>query len=429
MRTNTRKYEHMDLRTGRPLWPDLSDTIAEPPALAEDESCDVLIVGSGITGAMAAFHLAEAGLDVVVIDRRPVSKGSTPASTALIQYEIDMPLVELAQKVGPLDAQAAYRATRQTLDDMRDLVGRAGIDCDLIQRPSLYLATGERDAKQLQTETQARQQIGLEVNYLTAQTLHSRYGIDRAGAVRSDVSLELDPWKLTQGLLQAAMKRGTRVYGHSKLTTPPQRSEMGPLTVNDRYRVTARHLLYATGYETPEQFESIAKLTSLKSTFALATPRIDPSRFWPERALMWEHQTPYFYVRTTQDNRIVIGGEDEDFSDADGRDALLPEKTKTLLRKLDELTGLHFEHADYAWAGTFAETDDGLPYIGPAPESPHCLLALGYGGNGITFSLLSAQILRDHILGESNPNARLFGFDRITARKVLQPEEGKPVKR
>jgi glycine/D-amino acid oxidase-like deaminating enzyme len=65
-----------------------------------------------------------------------------------------------------------------------------------------------------------------------------------------------------------------------------------------------------------------------------------------------------------------------------------------------------------AWAGVFGETKDGLPYIGPHQQFPLGLFALGYGGNGITFSLIAAEIIRDALLGRSNPDAQLFGFDR-----------------
>ncbi len=69
---------------------------------------------------------------------------------------------------------------------------------------------------------------------------------------------------------------------------------------------------------------------------------------------------------------------------------------------------------DYAWAGTFAETEDGLPYIGEASDYPGCHFALGYGGNGITFSLIAAQLISRAISGydEHSDDARPFRFGR-----------------
>ena len=66
----------------------------------------------------------------------------------------------------------------------------------------------------------------------------------------------------------------------------------------------------------------------------------------------------------------------------------------------------------FAWAGTFGETKDGLAYIGVHPRFPHTWFALGYGGNGITFSLIAAEIIRDDFLGRENRDARIFRFGR-----------------
>ena len=70
----------------------------------------------------------------------------------------------------------------------------------------------------------------------------------------------------------------------------------------------------------------------------------------------------------------------------------------------------------YSWAGTFAQTADGLPFIGPRPGARKEWIALGYGGNGITFSLIAAEIIRDGILGRSNRDSALFSLDRASSQ-------------
>lgn len=67
---------------------------------------------------------------------------------------------------------------------------------------------------------------------------------------------------------------------------------------------------------------------------------------------------------------------------------------------------------DFSWAGTFAETEDGLPYIGSIKQLPNTYFALGYGGNGITFSQIAAEILSDLLLGVKNKDAKIYSFDR-----------------
>jgi glycine/D-amino acid oxidase-like deaminating enzyme len=69
----------------------------------------------------------------------------------------------------------------------------------------------------------------------------------------------------------------------------------------------------------------------------------------------------------------------------------------------------------FAWAGTFAETEDGLPFFGPHEQyGPRVHFAMAYGGNGITYSLIGAELIRDALLGKKHPCAALFGFARLT---------------
>ena len=64
------------------------------------------------------------------------------------------------------------------------------------------------------------------------------------------------------------------------------------------------------------------------------------------------------------------------------------------------------------WCGNFGTSTTGTPSIGPVPGMKHCYAVLGYGGNGITFSMMAAQILRGHICGDGDADADLFSFTR-----------------
>src|SRR5688500_7764944 len=98
----------MDLESGLPYWKIKSGLLGVYPALAADETCEVAILGAGITGALIADHLSSAGIDVLVLDKRETGWGSTCASTALLQYEVDVPLYQLIEMRGEAFAQRAY---------------------------------------------------------------------------------------------------------------------------------------------------------------------------------------------------------------------------------------------------------------------------------------------------------------------------------
>ena len=82
---------HRDLRSGHSIWADKRKPSVPHGKLQGDVDCEVAVIGSGISGALIAEGLADAGLDVAIFDRRPPVSGSTPASTAMLQYEIDTP--------------------------------------------------------------------------------------------------------------------------------------------------------------------------------------------------------------------------------------------------------------------------------------------------------------------------------------------------
>jgi glycine/D-amino acid oxidase-like deaminating enzyme len=144
------------------------------------------------------------------------------------------------------------------------------------------------------------------------------------------------------------------------------------------------------------------------STWAVATTSLPAHAFWPGRCLIWEAADPYLYMRTTWDNRIVAGGEDSRLNSPDRRDAATPAKAERLLAKMRELLPGRRLEADYAWAGAFADSPTGLPYIAAVPGHPNCLAVLGSGGNGITFSVIAASIARCWADGKADPEATLF---------------------
>ena len=117
-------------------------------------------------------------------------------------------------------------------------------------------------------------------------------------------------------------------------------------------------------------------------------------------------------MRTTPDNRMMVGGEDIPFRDPVKRDSLLRKKISALEKKFRNLYPDIPFITDMAWCGTFSSTKDGLPYIGSWPGNDRMYFALGYGGNGITFSMIAAQVIKNKLSGRPDDREKLFGFDR-----------------
>jgi glycine/D-amino acid oxidase-like deaminating enzyme len=115
-------------------------------------------------------------------------------------------------------------------------------------------------------------------------------------------------------------------------------------------------------------------------------------------------------MRTTADGRVICGGEDEEFSDAEKRDALIDRKAAAIGRKLNRLFPQLDTEPAFAWAGAFGSTETGLPSIGAVPGKPHCWAVLGFGGNGITYSRIAADIISAALAGKNDPDADLYAL-------------------
>lgn len=396
--------ERRDLRTGLTYWQIRSAPQPGADRLLHDLEVDALVIGAGITGALIAERLSRR-LRVAVVDRRGPACGSTLASTALVIHEIDTPLIRLSRKIGETRAARAWRRSRDAVIRLAHVIDALGIPCDATQRPCLYLTGTELDAAEIEAEAEARRAIGLDARVVPHAWLTERFGIEgRDSAILSNHSLSADPARMALGFLDAVRRHGAAVYAPVDIVEISSAPD-GVLAVSAAGpAVRARIVVLATGYEMPKPIPPRGRVVS---TYAIAT-RSQPDRLWFENALIWEASDPYLYMRTTADGRILCGGEDEQISDADARDALIGEKAGAISRKLGRLCPRVDPTATLAWAGAFGVTDTGLPLIGEMPEWPGCWAALGFGGNGMVYAEIAAEVIAAAVDDRVDPDADVF---------------------
>jgi glycine/D-amino acid oxidase-like deaminating enzyme len=400
----------MKLTSSKAFWPLKSGLVASYPSLDEDVRCEVAIVGGGFTGAVIADAMVREGIDTVLFDKRDIGFGSTSAATALLQYEIDTHLADLIRKRGRKDAIRSYQICVEAIEKLEHLA-RDVAPPDAFQRTkSLYFASRKKDVRRLDEEYRARKRHGFDVQFLTESDVEALFSFTAPAAILSSQAAQFDPYVLTHRLLGAALTRGLRTYDRTE-AMGIEPSDDGVVLRTDRgHVIAAKKVMFATGYES--QLYLRKKIVDLQSTYAIVTEPLDRFDGWHERCLIWETARPYLYLRSTPDGRMMVGGEDEDFQSPHLRDRVIPSKARALLRRVQGMfPALPLEIA-FAWAGTFGETKDGLPFIGETREVPGAYFAGCFGGNGFVFSVVAAEILRDLYMGRKNRDGQIFRFDR-----------------
>lgn len=381
--------DRLDLRTGKTAWAEETWNIPPADPLPTGTS-DIAIVGGGITGVMLAERLSAEGRSIVLLDRRSPGSGSTAASTAQLMWAMDVPFCQLAHRIGEAEAarrwQRVYKAVR-ALDARIDTLG---LDVGKQKCPTVYLAGRLLDECGLEEELELHRRHGLPSEFLDAPAVAERFGIAPRAALISTGGFSVDPVRLTHALLAEARSKGARACYPVDVTALAEDAEGVTLTLGENASLRAQQVILASGYERAALF--LPPAFSLLSTFVIATrPKTAPP--WREEAMIWEASDPYIYVRADSEGRVIAGGEDVELCDPRRRDELLYEKAGMIAARLAAILDVEDIFIDRRWSATFGSSPDGLPAIGPAANMHRVWLAAGYGGNGIAFSAMAAEIL------------------------------------
>ena len=117
-----------------PYWFDTAK-IRTFPALGEDITVDVLVVGGGLTGLTTAYLLKEAGLTVAVAERDQLAMVDTGHTTAHLTYVTDLRFHQMVKNFGKDHAQAAWDAGAAAIDQIEELVRKESIECEFTRVP------------------------------------------------------------------------------------------------------------------------------------------------------------------------------------------------------------------------------------------------------------------------------------------------------
>ena len=399
----------MDIRSNEPFWLITNAFAQSYPSLQKSISSQVLIIGAGITGALIAYKLVKEGKKVIMVDRRDVCNGSTAASTSILQYEIDVPLHQLIDQVGLTCAVSSYKEGENAIAEIKKIADDIGSDCGYLPQKSIYFTSSKKDMDFLKKEYDARKEHGFKVKWLSKEEC-SKLGLKAYGAIESKSGAVMDVYRFANDLLKFCSKKGVHIFDRTDIKNVRSKDGKTIAATQHDYEIEVDEVVHCTGYESTETLKK--KVVALKSTYALASEAFEklPKAF--KNCMYWNTDSPYLYFRATSDNRIIMGGGDLDFKNALRRDALLSRKEKELTKEFKNcFPDIPFIQ-DYSWAGTFGETKDGLPYFGKPDPKKNEHYILGFGGNGITFSVMGMEAAISSINKIPHPYLEYYKFDR-----------------
>ncbi|WP_432401991.1 NAD(P)/FAD-dependent oxidoreductase [Wukongibacter sp. M2B1] len=409
----------MNLVSGDMLWTNINKIPEKYSYLSEDINCDVLIVGAGITGAICSYYFTEAGIQTAIIDKNIIGYGSTSASTSILQYEIDTDLVGLKGTLGLDNAVECFKLCEKTVYEIEKVVDNLDCKCGFNLRDCFYYTDSEADVSRLKKEYEVRKNHGFNVEFIDSKKANNMFSFPvKAGIYSRSGAGDIDPYSFTHKLISHSIKKGLRVFENTEMISIRQLSEEVEVTTKNRFKINTKKVIFASGFEAKEMIDS--KTAILTRTFTLVTKPIGNFDGWNNRCIIRNTNNPYTYLRTTSDDRIIIGGEDLELGGKNSKVSCLTNDDTVVIDKYGILNNrllsmfpkIDNMEVEYRFSGLFGESGDGLPYIGEYEKYPNCYFCLGYGSNGILYAVIGAQLIRDLYLGNPSKLLDLFKIDR-----------------
>jgi glycine/D-amino acid oxidase-like deaminating enzyme len=400
----------MELVAGYPFWLIKDGLLYSYPKLLENKKCDAIIIGGGISGALTAWHLIQSGVECILVDGRTIGLGSTCASTSLLQYELDLPLHKLKKTIGEYKAVRSYQLCSSAIDKLIIIMNEINYGA-FHKRKSLFFSTRQRQKNFMHDEYHSRKAAGFEVDLLAAAELHKNYNLKAEYGILSQKGATTSAYSMTHEILQYCIRKGLRVFDRTKIKSIDYGSDKVTLKTSEGCVIAAKHVINATGYEVINFIGK--KIVNLDCTYAvISESHAERNQLWKDRVMMWNTDDPYLYMCSADENRVIVGGRDESFINIKTMHADLNKKSALLEKDFAKTFPACSIKSEFAWSGVFGKTKDSLPYIGKYFKTPRTFYALGFGGNGITFSLVAAEIITDLLLGRKNKDADIFSFAR-----------------
>ncbi|GGG14198.1 NAD(P)/FAD-dependent oxidoreductase [Paenibacillus abyssi] len=404
------------LHSGSLYWPHTISKVPSYPTLNKRISTQVAIIGGGMTGALCAAVLAKTGISTVLVEGGKVASASTAANTGLLQFSNDIMLYELAEQIGELKAVQFYKECQRALKALAELASSIPFDTGFHVRKSLYYANDVIDAAKLYKEYMLLSKYAFPVGWDLPEALARRIPFRKEAALVTRGDAEINPVRFAHGLIAQAAWNQVRVFEHTRVQEI-QRKNGAFIIHTESGEISAHYIVRASGYlpgiNNPSRIKPILQRSYAMTTAANAVPES-----WPGDYMMWETARPYFYFRTTPDGRVIAGGLDEERQDPVTAEHELKVRTDLLITELQKLFPDSRFEAEYAWCGTFGESEDGLPYLGEDVEQPGIFHALGCGGNGTVYGMIAAEMLKDYVNGRKHPLTSLLAPGRSAAEQI-----------
>jgi len=373
----------------------------------------VVVIGGGMSGAMTAYACAAAGMKVMLLEADRIGIAGSGHATGLFSGESSESFREVEARHGRRMARAMFAAQQSAPGELAAAVKRMGIKANLAVAQQLRVLLPAHSDKLIRRELAVRTDAGLAASWAVPAAVAKLTALDNAGGMRLPDGGFVDPFKLTLGFLNAAIKRGARVYERSRVTKITFTRKTATAFL-DGGAITTTNLAICIG-EPTGLFKPLKRHLRPEDRYAVLTEPLPPAvraELGPRRALISDSDVPPHQVWFTSDHRALVTGADQKRPPERLQEKTLVQRTGQLMYELTRLyPAISGAAPDYGWSVPLSHPIDGAPYAGSHRNFPFHHFAFGTSHDPAKAFLASRIILRS-IQGKATKDDEYFSFAR-----------------
>ncbi len=376
--------------------------------LEKDEECDIIIVGGGLTGAITSYYCSLLKKNIIVLEKNKIGQGSSSIATSLLQYELEDLILDMKKYYSEDEIMKGYKFSYEALAEFDLLMNVTKLNCDYSKNDSLLYTNNSDDLKRIKAEYEIRKKYGFKVEMIDEKQQIFSFNMIK-GIISKNGGGEINPYKFVNEMFKYLKDKNLKVYENSKVVKVTSEENKVKVELDNGSIVNGSELIYATGYD----YNSFTNNYGERMTsYNVVTNKIKELSDQDKKWVIKTCEVPYTYLRTTFDNRIIIGGLDTKLIPNMLSDSVAEKKYQELELRLRDMFPQYKIFGEYKYYGAFVGTKNNLPYVGRDIKFSNIYYALAYGGNGIISAVGGAKILSRLISGEKSEYYQLIKLDR-----------------
>lgn len=392
--------------TNDTYWDSINKNYKTYPKITSDKNCDVVIIGGGISGCLTCYYLSQYNINCILLEKNSIGSGNTRANSGLLKSTLNTNISKLISLIGKKKAARIYKLCQKSVDDIENILYNLNNQCNFEKRNMLYLCSNSKYKSTMIKDHEVLKNLSFDVKFMNQEEIEKKFPFTAPCAIYSKNCAQLDPLKFCHILLKRCLKKNAKIYENTGLLNFDYYTNNIKIKTNNNFYIKCKKIIFASGVSSYNLLKNNFSF-NLHTSYSIVTSQIKNLEKWLSKSVVLEANYPYLFLRSTPDNRILIGGLDNNnqfnsIKTLDEKTLIIKENLKSMLPNVDDF------NINFKWASTFVENDNNLPVIGKYYKYPNCYFNLNSGKNGILFSIIGAQIIKDLILYNNTPDEEIF---------------------